>query len=72
MMEIKVSEGRNIKARDPVAEKEGVFACIANEDLTRIERERTEHREAEEISDEKVWSISEIAKRLAVWLHLTK
>lgn len=72
-MEIKVSEGRNVKARDPVVAKQGVFACVESEELTQVEKERTERPVSKkQVSDTKVWSISEIAKRLTTWLNLTK
>jgi hypothetical protein len=76
-MEVKVSEGRNIKNKDPVASKQGVFACIEKQQLSVVEQQRSSEQELKasllkKKEKEKVWTLSAIAERLSVWLKLKK
>jgi len=77
-MQIKINNDRQRKQSDPVVQKQGVFATIAEEELKPAEQARiiqdqqSQQKEQEIEQQTKTWTVSEIAKRLSRWLHLTK
>jgi hypothetical protein len=77
-MQIKINNDRQRKQRDPVVQKQGVFATIVNEELKPAEQARIikdqqlQQKEQEIEQQARTWTVAEIAKRISRWLHLTK